>query len=120
MMPDGNTAALRTHEAAQDRADRRHALHGAGAVESIVEDLFGGKKVADRTLHDFCDGVSAEEIAALLLASGDDRTAKLHAMEKAVKDAILVSCESGGLEDEVAEREREAVDDAKAAAGERE
>lgn len=39
IMPDGNTAALRQHEAAQDRTDALYLAHEARAIEDLSEEL---------------------------------------------------------------------------------
>lgn len=92
-MPDANTAALRQHEAEQDRGQARFDAHGERAIQSIVDDLFEGRKVAGRTLHDFCDDDAAIEVATLLLAkTRDERIARLDTLVAKIEERIRAWC----------------------------
>lgn len=118
MMPDGNSAALRQHEAEQDRLDLRHSTYGFRVVQDIVDDLFDGQKVARLTLHDFTDDITAEEIGSLLLAGNrDQQIDRLDALKDRTERRIRDWCDGDGA-DEVAEREQAAKKDARADAAE--
>lgn len=119
-MLDGNTAALRQHEAARDRADKRHAGYGNRVIESIIEKIFDpkGKPVCGRTLEGFIeDTVTFEDVAALLRSSGDERAVRFNAMTKCVEEAICAWCNGDGS-DYVAELERDWQESDKADAAE--
>jgi len=116
--PDGNTAAERAYSAAQARAEERHDAYGEGAVQSIVDDLFEGKKVARLTLHDFVTEIyDGADVAGMLLIGRDAQIERLDEWKSTAEKAIREWCDGRGS-DEVAERVASADEDARADAAE--
>lgn len=114
-MPDGNTAALRQHEASEDRAQARFDAYGERAIQSVVDDLFDGKKIAGFALRDFCEDEASAEIETLLLArsrSQDEATTRLDALTDEIEERIREWC-GEDLTGEVDERVRMLDDDAR-------
>lgn len=111
---------LRQHEATQDRLESRHAAYGDKVVESIVDDLFSGKKVDGWTIHDFCENcLTWEEVGALMMTYGAGALDLHYDLKQKLKGYIREWCCLGDGVDEVSERERLWEEDAKADARER-
>lgn len=93
----------------QEEAEKRHDLYGDKARQSIVDDLFSGRKAGRLSLHDFCEEVweliERDELAAFLMADRDTQHAMTDALRKRVEKRIRDWCEGNGAE-EVDERTR--------------
>ena len=126
-MPDGNTAALRQHEATQDRLESRHAAYGDKVVESIVDDVVSGRGVkgTHKTLNagDFIleNGgaemwIDHDELAILLCGRSDQQTNVRDRLRKRLEGVVRDWCNDGAGAVEVSERERLWDEDARASA----
>ena len=117
-MPDGNTAALRQHEASEDRAQARFDAYGERAIQSVVDDLFDGKKIAGFTLRDFCEDDASVELETVLRVwsqSHDAAIACLDALTDKIEERIREWC-GEDVTGEVDERVRVLDEDARDAA----
>jgi len=90
-MPDGNTAALRQHEASEARAELAADLYGERARERILDDLMTGgtvgrRKVALRDIIDGYDLLDYEDTANLAAGNAEARNYILSRLEKRCKE----------------------------------
>lgn len=106
-MTDPVMIDLARHETAQVRAEARYDVYGERAIQSIVDDLLEGRKVARFTIHDFVDLIDSDDLAALLLAkTQDDKITRLDALREKVMQVIRDWCDRDDY-GEVDERVRE-------------
>ena len=107
-MPDSNSFAERQHSASQARAESLYDCYGEDVIQSIVDELFDGKKVCGMTVDDFCEEtLTFCDIGALLCAaSRDDQIARLDAIRERVTEHIRRWCAGSGA-DYVWERVKE-------------
>jgi len=104
-MPDGNSAALRAHEAAEARAEERWEAYGERAVQSVVDDVLGGQILRnvsssppkDRApldfIEDVADWVSADELAMLITGNTDTTDVLRQRLSKRLSEAVRAWCE---------------------------
>jgi hypothetical protein len=124
MMPDGHTAALRAHSAAEARAESLHDAYYQKAVDSIVDDVMYGNGVKvgypprpysardvieDKGVDMWLD---SEDLANLATAPLDSLLDIQLKMEKQLEKAVRKWCETETGRQVVADRIQEMDEDA--------
>jgi hypothetical protein len=125
MMPDGHTAALRAHSAAEARAESLHDAYYQKAVDSIVDDVMYGNGVKvgypprpysardvieDKGVDMWLD---SEDLANLATAPLDSLLDIQLKMEKQLEKAVREWCETETGRQVVADRIQEMDEDAR-------
>lgn len=90
-IPDGNTAALRAHEAAEARAEKRWKAYGEAAIKSVIEDVLEGRvlrNVNPLPPRDVAPGDFIEDVAEWIDA---DTLATLITGHESVIESLLVA-----------------------------
>jgi hypothetical protein len=123
MMPDGHTAALRAHSAAEARAESLHDAYYDKAVDAIVEDVIYGNGVKvgypprpysardvieDKGVDMWLD---SEDLANLATAPLDSLLDIQLKMEKQLEKAVREWCETETGRQVVADRIQEMAED---------
>jgi hypothetical protein len=124
MMPDGHTAALRAHSAAEARAESLHDAYYQKAVDSIVDDVMYGNGVKvgypprpysardvieDKGVDMWLD---SEDLANLATAPLDSLLDIQLKMEKQLEKAVREWCDTETGRQVVADRIQEMDEDA--------
>jgi hypothetical protein len=106
-MEDGNSAALRQHEAREARAESKYEAWGERARESIVDDLMDGRKVGRTTLYDILDGhhdlLDTGDFAALAINWPNVRDDTMARLEKRCRELCNDWLETAAGQDAVNE-----------------